>query len=161
VEERIRALVSRIDIELADTGIWWAGAATLEAVARVEDALSVSLSDSFRTFLMLTGGGGTESFLISSVDSADPLRVRRGTVYGDTVQYREPWVPHPLPVHLCVVQRCQNDNEPFCLDTSKRNDGECPVVSYNLNSGRVEQIAPDFMAFYEMYLALWFDAAAG
>ncbi len=159
MEERIRALVARIDAKLAADGVAWSGPASAEAITGVESALGVRIPASYRTFLRLTGGGGVESFPISSVNSADPLAVQYGTVYGDTLHYREPWVPRPLPAHLVVVQRDADDNEPFCLDTSKWAGEECPVVLYYLNSGRAERIAPDFLAFYERYLAPRFEAA--
>ncbi|HVS35557.1 MAG TPA: SMI1/KNR4 family protein [Gemmataceae bacterium] len=67
----------------------------------------------------------------------------------------------PLPAHLVVVQRDAEDNEPFCLDTSKWSDEECPVVLYYLNSDRTERIAPDFLAFYERCLAPCFERITG
>ena len=135
------------------------GAAAPEAVASVEGAPGVRLPASFRSLLLLAGGGGPRGFRVSSVNSAAPLAVQRGAVYGDTLQYREPWVPHALPPHLAVVQRCPNDNEPFCLDTAKWSGDECPVVLYSLHSGRVERVAPDFLAFWGRYLAPQFEAA--
>jgi hypothetical protein len=159
MEERIRALVARIDAELAADGVEWAGPASAETIVRVESTLGVRFPASFRTLLLLKGGGGVESFPISSVDSSDPVAIQYGTVYGDTLHYREPWVPRPLPAHLVVVQRDADDNEPFCLDTSKWSGEECPVVLYYLNTGHVERIAPDFLAFYERYLAPRFEAA--
>lgn len=158
MEERIRLLVARIDAELAADGIAWSGPASEQAVAAVENTLGVRFPASFRTFLRLTGGGGVESFPISSVDS-DPLAIQYGTVYADTLHYREPWVPKPLPGHLVVVQRDADDNEPFCLDTSKWSGEECPIVLYYLNSGKFERIAPDFLTFYEQYLEPRFESA--
>jgi hypothetical protein len=35
--------------------------------------------------------------------------------------------------------------------------GECPVVLYYLHAGDVEDIAPDFVSFYEHYLAPYFE----
>jgi hypothetical protein len=159
MEERIRALIARIDAELAADGVVWAGPASEEAIARVEATLGVRFPVSFRTLLLLTGGGGVKSFPISSVDLADPVAIQYGSVYGDTLHYRESWVPRPLPAHLVVVQRDADDNEPFCLDTSRWSGEECPVVLYYLNTGRAERVAPDFLAFYERYLEPRFEAA--
>jgi SMI1-KNR4 cell-wall len=140
MEERIRALIARIDAELTADEVAWAGPASAEAIARIESALGVRFPASFRTLLLLTGGGGVKSFPISSIDSADPVAVQYGTVYGDTLHIREPWWS-PLPSHMAVVQRDADDNEPFCLDTSNWSGEECPVVLYYLNSGRAEQIS--------------------
>ena len=158
MEERIRALVARIDTGLSADGIAWAGPASTEVISRVESALGVRFPNSFRTFLLLTGGGGVERFAISSIRSDDPLAIEYGTVYGDTLHYREPWVPKPLPGHLVVIQRDADDNEPFCLDTARWTGQECPVVLYYPNTGRTERIAPDFLAFYERYLEPWLHA---
>jgi hypothetical protein len=159
MEERVRALVARVEAALQARGVKWAGPASPEAIGRVEAALGVRFPASFRSLLLLTGGGGVRGFPISSVPSADPVALRCGTVYGDTLHYRESWVPRPLPPHLVVVQRDANDNEPFCLDTSRWSGEECPVVLYDLHAGTVRQIAPDFLAFYESYLAPRFSAA--
>lgn len=160
MEERIRGLIVRIDEELAAGGVRWAGPATPDAIALVESTLGVRFPMSFRMFLSQTGGGGVKGLPISSIGDVGPPRVQHGTVYGDTLYYRESWVSRPLPPQLVVVQRCANDNEPFCLDTSTWAGEECPVVLYNYRSGHVEQIAPNFLAFYERYLAPYFEAAA-
>lgn len=159
MEERIAKLVERINGVLgtdADS-VSWQGPASEEAIDQVENALGVRLPNSFRTFLRLTGGGGFDCLSISSVPNEDPVTSSYGSVYGDTLHYREEWVPRPLPAHLVVIQRDADDNEPFCLDTSRLRDGECPVVLYYLNSGKAERVAPDFLSFYESYLQPHFD----
>jgi hypothetical protein len=84
VEKRVRALVARIDAELTAGGVAWLGPASSEAISQVESALGIRFPASFRSLLLLTGGGGVRGLPISSVRSADPLAAGHGTVYGDT-----------------------------------------------------------------------------
>src|SRR5262249_45633923 len=50
-------LVARINALLSADGVAWAGPASPEAIARVEAALGVRFPASFRSLLLLTGGG--------------------------------------------------------------------------------------------------------
>jgi hypothetical protein len=130
---------------------WWQPC-TPEAIAAVEAALGVRITGGFRDFLLRVGGGGLESLRISGIDPAAPLAPGFGGVYADTRHYRES-SKRPLPAHLIVIERDEDDNEPFCLDTSRVIDGENPVVLfYHQSTGAIEPIAPGFTAFYAQYL---------
>lgn len=65
-----------------------------------------------------------------------------------------------MPPHLVVVQRDHDDNEPFCLDTSRVVAGENPVVLFypGSRSRHIDRIAPSFIDFYEDYLAPHLDS---
>ncbi len=160
MDAQIARIVARInDLLTYDSEcVSWEGPASDIAIDQVEASLGVRFPASFREFLRQTGGGGLDRLSISSVENENPVKKAYGSVYGDTLHYREEWVPHPLPTHLVVIQRDADDNEPFCLDTSRMRNGECPVVLYYLNTGRVERVSPDFLAFYEKYLNPHFDA---
>ncbi|HBP1105782.1 SMI1/KNR4 family protein [Pseudomonas aeruginosa] len=160
--DRIAALVARVnDLEQRseDADVCWVGPSTESAIAAVEVALGVRIEGSFRTFLLQTGGGGVDMFVISAVYADGPLG-GLGTVHGDTLHYRQAFWPSPLPPHLVVVQRCQDDNEPFCLDTSRIVAGEHPVVLHYLQSqgGHADRISPSFIDFLEKYLEPHFEA---
>ncbi len=160
IDARIDTLISRIgrlaDAD-ADLDVAWGGASTPASISQVEQALSVRLPESFRRFQMKTGGGGLDGLRISAI-SADDTLGGMGTVYGDTMHYRDNHWIKPLPAHLVVIQRCADDNEPFCLDTSAMIDDECPVVLYyHQTSGHIERIARHFLDFYEAHLDPYFD----
>lgn len=151
MEERLRTLIERITDAHADGDSPWYGPAPESAITELEAALGVRLPASYRAFLRLVGGG-SDGFFLSGIDPVErPLSESGGTALGDTRDYREPWVAFPLPPHLVVVQRCPDDNEPFCLDTSRFDGDECPVVLYYLHLGSVDEIAPDFVTFWERY----------
>lgn len=158
--ERLDSLIARID-QLAQQSkgeheVQWAGAGSDAAIATLEQALGVHISGSFREFILKTGGGGLDTLRISAIAASEPLG-GLGTVHGDTLHYRKGWVA-PLPAHLIVIQRCPDDNEPFCLDTSRVKDGENPVVLfYHQSTGSVERVAGSFVAFLAEYLEPYWE----
>jgi hypothetical protein len=150
--ERLSNLVRRIDEELGATGrepLQWVGPASAAAIERVERTLGCRLPRSFREFLQMTGGGGLAHFWVSGASDENG----GGSVVCDTQVYREDF---GLPAHLVVIQKDPDDNEPFCLDTSRFDGGECPVVLYYFTSGKTEHVADDFASFYEKYLEPYF-----
>lgn len=154
-QERLNALIARVEQAAhqseGEYSVQWAGASSQAAIAELEQALDVRISGSFRDFIVKTGGGGLDSLSISAIPVHGPLG-GLGTVHGDTLHYRTGW-PAPLPAHLVVIQRSEDDNEPFCLDTSRVQDGENPVMLfYHQSTGAVESIADSFLDFLEDYL---------
>lgn len=154
--QRIDALVARMQASARhseDVYCNFAGTSTEQAIASVEQALGVRISGSFRDFMLKTGGGGLDTFSISAIPEAAPLG-GLGTVHGDTLHYRQGFWASPLPPHLVVIQRDLDDNEPFCLDTSRTVAGENPVVLFYPASrnGHVDRIAPSFIDFLDKHL---------
>ena len=160
--DELVAKVTRLPALLPDNGfcVHWGAPCTPQAIATVEDALNVRIVGSFRHFLLRYGGGGLDTFPIAGIDPKDPLASGVHGVYGGSCYYREPWVPAPLPAHLIVIQRDADDNEPFCLDTSRIINGENPVVLfYHQSTGRIEDIAQSFTSFYAEYHEPYFIEA--
>lgn len=158
---RIDALIGRLGRLAEDSDeaeVAWEGPCPPEAIASVENALGVRIAGSFRDFLLKAGGGGLDMFSISGVPSVEPLG-GLGTVHGDTLHYRQGAWTSPLPPHLVVIQRDQDDNEPFCLDTSRTVDGENPVVLFypSTRDGHADRIAASFIDFLEKYLEPYFE----
>ena len=160
-QQRTDTLIARLHVLAQhdeDAEVRWSGASNGLAIAAVEQALGVHIAGSFRDFILRTGGGGLDSFSISSIPADEPLG-GPGTVYGDTLYWRQHAGGQPLPLHFVVVQRDADDNEPFCLDTSRVVNGENPVVLFypSSRSGHVDHIAPSFIDFYEDYLAPYLE----
>jgi hypothetical protein len=134
-----------------DLSVAWVGASTEGAISAVEKALGVSICGSYRDFILATGGGGLDTLYISPISANDPL----SGCCADTLRYRE---EYKIPKHLVVIQRCLDDNEPMCLDTSKVFRGENPVIIfYHQSTGNSEKIANSFIEYYQAYLSPYFE----
>ena len=131
------------------------GACSSSRISKMEKLLGVTLPTSFREFVLLKGGGGLEAFFILGVTSKGDLS-DGGTVSCVSNRLREEWVASPLPSHLVPVQLDEDYLQPFCLDTSRMKRGECPVVVYALGGGETEDVAPNFVTFFEKYTAPYF-----
>jgi hypothetical protein len=138
-------------VEQAGYEIFWLGPVSREQIGRLEALLELSLPESFRRFLECYGGGGIVSAEISGIED-DAANESGGTVFGDTQECRQHF---GLPAHLVVIYF--HDNEVcWCLDVSRWNGQECPVVSYSLFSRTVDrEIAPDFHTFLKQHFALY------
>ena len=149
--KRIERLIERINELPASFRVHWLGACRESRIARVERILGVSFPNTYRQLVRSKGGGGIESFFILGVPPKGPID--EGGACGCMAEYfREDWVAKPLPQHFVPVQSDQDLIDPFCLDTSRMKRGECPVVLYFLANGIVEEVAPDFVTFYEKYI---------
>src|SRR5947208_3302599 len=106
-----------------------AGRCEPEVIAIIEAKLGVRFPPSYRAFLLGHGAIFSPVGSISGVYPATPVDSGAGTVLGDTLYYREHF---QLPNHLVVVQRDEDENDPWCLDTSVPSaDGECPMVCFS------------------------------
>ena len=139
-------------IEAAGSEFFWHGAASRDQIDRVESLLGASLPGSFRRFLESYGGGGVVGAEVSGIEDNDAALASGGTVVGDTTVCRD---RYQLPLHLVVIY-FHDDEVCWCLDTSRSAGGECPVVSYNIFTRRVDrEIAGDFTSFMQHHLALY------
>ncbi len=128
--------------------LWLAGPQTEAAIATLEQTLSIILPPSYRSFLARFGGAAIDDSIVSGIIDSMPLEHQCGWLYGDTLRFQEDW---DLPANLLVIQ--PDEDAPYCLDTSKPNqNGEHPVVCYELHSKHVRQIAENF----EIWLVEWF-----
>lgn len=162
-KERLKRFLNKMDTAFEEAGqeLYWTGPCSKKLVDKAERILGVPLPNTYREFLSIKGSCGIEGFSISGINPEYPLDDGGLIVQTDSEHYREEWVPGPLPQHLLVIQRDEDDNEPFCLDTSRMKRGECPVVLYyhNNDRGHIDEIAPDFFSFYEKYASAYFPEA--
>lgn len=150
MKDEVNSLVDRLDA--SDNDVFWFGAAEAATIRILEESLGQPLPPSFRVFLELTGGGGVEEAEISGIEGNNPCRERRGGVWWDTMRCRQEF---GLPLAMVVVF-FSSDEVCWCLDGgARRNDGECPVIAYDVFSRRPDrEIAPDFLAFFREYVEL-------
>jgi hypothetical protein len=139
-------------ITTAGNEIFWLGAASEEQVRLAEILLGVPLPRSFRHFIESYGGGGVIGAEISGIEDNDASLESGGTIVGDTRTCRS---QYGLPSHLIVIY-FHDDEVCWCLNTSESIDDECPVVSYNLFTRKVDRvIANDFSSFMRNHLTLY------
>jgi hypothetical protein len=143
-------------VTAAGAEVFWLGAASRDQIDRVEAMLGAPLSSSFRRFLEGYGGGGVIGAEVSGIEENDAALESAGTVVGDTTACRD---RYHLPPHLVVIY-FHDDEACWCLDTSRSVVGECPVVSYNVFTRKVDrEIARDFASFMQHHLALYAEAS--
>jgi hypothetical protein len=140
-------------LKVSGSEVFWLGAASEIEIRRLESSLPARLPSSFHQFLKEYGGGGVVGAEISGIEDNDASLTNGGTVLGDTNLCRE---RYGLPSHLVVIY-FHDDEVCWCLDTSRTGgDGECPIVSYNLFTKRIERdVAADFSTFMQRHLELY------
>lgn len=139
-------------VEHAGYEVFWQGAASPSEVRRLQSMLGAALPQSFRRFLEEYGGGGGVSAEISGIENNDAANASGGTVLGATFACRE---RYGLPGNLVVIY-FHVDEVCWCLDTAHYYGDECPVVSYNIFSRKLDRtIATDFASFIRQHLQLY------
>jgi len=132
--------------------IFWLGAVSEQEINRVEALLGIKLPSSFRRFLESYGGGGVVGAEISGIEDNDAALESGGTVVGDTKMCRQ---RYDLPAHLVVIY-FHDDEVCWCLDTRDSAGAECPVVSYNIFTKKIDRvIAKSFSSFMRQHLELY------
>jgi len=137
-QDRIIALIKSLekDVKLV-------GKADEDTITRIESGLGVSLPDSFKWFLREYGFLMLPAYIIyGSGNNADPACQKL------TLALRASGLPAPF-----VVIENDNDGRIICLDTSRLKDGECPVVGWETQGGKVKDLFPGFYQLLESKLA--------
>ena len=130
------------------------GPQNIESIQALEKALSVKLPPSYVAFLRRFGGGGEgASTPIAGIYENQPMTEGVGSVYGETILARE---DYRLPSDYIVIYSDDEIKAVWCIDMRRTMpDGECPVVSFDVNSGSTNAtIAPTFGSFFEHYLQI-------
>jgi SMI1-KNR4 cell-wall len=136
--------------------VWVAGPQSRQAIAELEKALGVTLPPSYRQFLSRIGEFKLLNSSVSGIVDGKPLADDTGGMYIHTQRYR---LENDLPEHLLVIQ--PDEDAPYCLDASAADeDGEMPVVCYELDSGHTERMASSFDEWFLEYLQLQADEDA-
>ncbi|SMO63794.1 SMI1/KNR4 family protein [Melghirimyces algeriensis] len=114
-------------------------------IEQIENMLEVTLPEDYKWFVRNFGHGGIAGIEILGVAKSEiPTCVRY------TQKYREYGLPHSF----VVIENC---NEwIYCLDTSKMNNGECPVIDWDrLGNVGIQQ----YKNFYKFLLDELTEAA--
>lgn len=103
--------------------------------------LSVVFPESYKAFLSDFGGGDAGGEIIFGITNNEE---------DDVVIATQMERSQGLPKNLIIIG-FSNDTL-ICLDTSKMNNGECPVVEVNDDYSEIEVVADTFGKFLYEYL---------
>jgi hypothetical protein len=106
-------------------------------VDTMEEHLSLTLPESYKWFLRTYGQCGVAGVMIYGIARNNTLRAALVTE-----ELREQGLPPEYVVILDV------DEWIYCLDTSQKLDGECPVVEWDRENGTGRERYPDFPTFF-------------
>jgi hypothetical protein len=149
--DMIAALLDRMR-EL-EPEVYVCGPAPEEAIRQLEAAFGHPMPASYRDFLSRFGGVSIVNTVFSGIIDGK-IDGGMGWAWTDTKRDRERW---QLPAHYLVVE--PDEDGPKCLDFSRRGpDGEHPVVYHMPFRSSVDNVAPNFGAWFTESLRCMLEA---
>jgi hypothetical protein len=137
MSSRITNLIAKVRSRGHD--VWEAGAASPDAVRKIEEAVGTALPPSYVSFLLSHGSISIYDMVVSGVTAGDHIRDGRGTALSDTETLRS---ASALPAGFLVIG--PHEDGGYCLDLRRRrSDAECPVVNYEMGSIQHEKSVAD------------------
>lgn len=123
-------------------GSYWTGGVSDELVEKLCNDLEVELPNSYIEFLKAYGEGGLSGTYISGVKHETYASVEE-----DTLLYRQ---KNDINKKWVVIQYVRSNWEEYliCLDTSRMENGECPVIKYDLEDEEAEDFKENFYEFF-------------
>ncbi|MED4567969.1 SMI1/KNR4 family protein [Brevibacillus agri] len=115
---------------------FFVGALSDTKISNIEEKLNVKLPDSYKWFLREYGTGGVIGVEILGGGLRDIP-----TCVTETVD----WRGYGLPEEFVVIENFGAGV--YCLDTSRIENGECPVVDWEQGEGVGTQEYNDFLSF--------------
>ena len=104
----------------------------------IERSLDISLPESFKAFLLQFGSGGNSSLEIDGIGINEQTNM-----ISQTIENRKMF----NSFHTKLVFFSYGEDWDYCLDTSRMEDGECPVVEFDYVNDRIIDVAPGFLDF--------------
>lgn len=118
----------------------------------IESTFGIRLPESFRQYLVEIGGIAYPNHFYTSID--DQFLDPQDGFLCNTNMLRAQ-AGH-LPEGLIALESDHDADQWACLDLSRMENGECPVVWYHAFEGRiVGDCAPSFEAFFRSLVAEW------
>lgn len=132
-------------------GAFWTGSVSTEMIDKLCKDLNVSLSQSYIAFLERFGEGGISGDYIYGIDDDG-----YSSVGNMTKKFRE---DKNIPLKWVVLEERGSSWERYlvCLDTSRMQDGECPIIKYDLDDETVEDLFDNFYELFNHNLQVSFD----
>lgn len=126
-------------MDMDDAG--FVGGISENEIENAMKTLSVVFPESYKAFLSDFGGGDAGGEIIFGITNNEE---------DDVVIATQMERSQGLPKNLIIIG-FSNDTL-VCLDTSKMNNGECPVVEVNDDYSEIEVVADTFGEFLYEYL---------
>lgn len=123
-------------------GSLWTGGVDDDLIEKLCNNLEVKLPRSYVEFLKTYGEGGITGFYISGIDDEEYSSAEEDTLlYREKKNIKKEWV---------VIEDGRTEWEEYiiCLDTSRMEDGECPVIKYDLIEDEVEEFKENFYDYF-------------
>lgn len=114
------------------------GKADEKRILEIEGLLEVKLPNSYKWFLKEYGHGGINGFDILGNGLAPLPSCVRATLN---------WRKHGLPKNFVVLEDTETDWM-YCIDTSKMENGECPVVDWGIFDGLTRTTYDTFFDYF-------------
>lgn len=115
-------IIQMIEEDTSNSSMFTGGVDT-DKIRYIENNLNVKLPDSYKWFLKTFGYGFIYGVEILGYDKTTPP-----SVVTETQDYRK----YGLPNEYVVIEDC--DEFVYCLDTSKMENNECPVISWDMQN---------------------------
>ena len=133
-KEKVEQLITS-----AGNNYFFVGKAEPGRILEIENQLILSLPNSYKWFLGTYGHGGINGVEILGNGLA---------VKASCVRATQNWRELGLPICLVVIEDSGTDYI-YCLDTSRMNHGECPVVDWEQGEGIGKIYFETFLDFFE------------
>lgn len=119
----------------------WAEGITNEMIQKLSSDLGVELPKSYIKFLKEYGEGGITFYIFGIEDES------YSSAYEETILLRE---EKNIDKSWIVIQHIRSNWEEYliCLDTSRMENGECPVIKYDLEDEEAEDFKENFYEFF-------------
>ncbi len=129
---------------------FFSGGVSDALIDKFSKKLGVQLPDSYKRFLKEFGAGGVSFYNLMGIEEDD-----FSSIVNETEKYRD---QINLPLSYVVISHRRTDEYEFltCLDTSRMNNNECPVVKYDLLNNTFSEYQPTFDdAFNDGFLEVY------
>ena len=117
---------------------YFSGGVSDALIDKFSKKLGVQLPGSYKGFLKEFGAGGWGLFDVMGIEGDD-----FSSMVIETLKYRN--LINISPMFVVISYRRTDDYEFLtCLDTSRMNNGECPVVKYDMLKNTITDYQPTF-----------------
>lgn len=119
----------------------WSKGITDELVQKLSSDLEVKLPKSYIEFLKTYGDGGINFYILGIEDENYSGAYKKTIIFRQQKNIDRSWV---------VIQYRRSNWEEYliCLDTSRMENGECPVIKYDLEDEEAEDFKENFYEFF-------------